>query len=87
MTISVGPTPRPLVLLDPLTSRDDLRAFAADQEIDFAALIASASQNFVSPIIYRQQYPLSDNILESMFDDDQRALGRLAAGPYKVGRN
>lgn len=61
-------------MLDPLTAREGLRALAAGQGLDLDALIAGAAQHFTSPRIERRTEPLSEEELEFLIDDDQRAF-------------
>ncbi|HEV2293398.1 MAG TPA: hypothetical protein VGR35_06050 [Tepidisphaeraceae bacterium] len=63
-------------LLEPLTIEADLRMFAANEGIDFDALIAGAAMHFNAPAITRRTEPLSREELEFLFDDDTRAFER-----------
>lgn len=63
-------------LLDPLASLDSVRDLATMQGINLDAVIAGASQHFGLPTVKHRTEPLSQEELESLFEDDQRALDR-----------
>lgn len=62
--------------IDPVTSQEELRAFAAANGVDFDALLGDASRSFTSPVIHRREESLSAEELESLFEDDQRTFDR-----------
>lgn len=63
-------------MLDPETVESELRAFAAAKGINIDAWADEAGRHFQLPDIQRRTEPLSDQELEILFEDDQRALDR-----------
>lgn len=68
--------PTPACMLNPLAPVDNLQAFSKAQGLDLDALLFAAAQHFHSPSISRWAEPLSDEALERLFEDDQRAFDR-----------
>lgn len=54
----------------------DLREYALTEGLDFDATLHAAAVHFESNTIARDSSPLSDEQLENLLDDDERAFGR-----------
>ena len=63
-------------VLNPHTAMHDIRAFAAEQGLDFDELVDGAAIHFTAPAVARRTEPLSTDELESLFDDDQNTFAR-----------
>ena len=62
-------------LLPAATFEAGLRAYAESKGLDLDGMVASAGAHFRTDPVQRRVEPLTDEELESLFEDDQRTFG------------